>query len=135
MSVILFGGLAYVLTPETIQAKTAKDQFERGLKDTGEKAGYPSGGGDTTSFGGRLGVAIKLVLSFLGVIFLGLTIFGGYKYMLARGNDQEVRKARDIIVQALIGLIIVLAAYAITVYLGTIVNTEEVFQEEEIIPT
>ena len=50
----------------------------------------------------------------MGVVFLILMIYGGYLWMLARGNEQEVEKAKNIIQNALIGLVIVLAAYAIT---------------------
>ena len=34
--------------------------------------------------------------------------------MMARGNEQEVEKAKSLIRNAIIGLVIVLAAYAIT---------------------
>ncbi|MFH1412600.1 MAG: hypothetical protein ABIG10_01035 [bacterium] len=57
-------------------------------------------------------------LAFLGVIFLILMIYGGITWMTAGGNDEKVAKARKLLVAAVIGLIIVLSAYAITSYLG-----------------
>ena len=66
----------------------------------------------------RLGILIGAILSFIGVIFMGLIIFGGFQWMLARGNEQQVEKARDLIMQAIIGLVIVLSAYAITAFIG-----------------
>jgi len=63
-----------------------------------------------------VGGIIKTALSLLGVIFLILTIYGGYKWMIARGESKEVETAKDIITRAVIGLIIVLAAYAITYF-------------------
>ena len=38
--------------------------------------------------------------------------------MLAQGNEAEVDKAKQILVAAVIGLIIVLSAYAITTFIG-----------------
>ncbi len=61
-----------------------------------------------------IGTVIQAILAFLGVFFLILMIYGGYIWMMARGNEQEVARAKNIIINALIGLIIVLAAYAIT---------------------
>jgi len=57
-------------------------------------------------------------LSFLGAIFLILMIYGGVLWMTAAGNDQQIGKARTLIVAAIIGLLIVLSAYAITSYLA-----------------
>ena len=59
---------------------------------------------------------ISTALSFLGVIFLILMIYGGFLWMTARGNDQQVDKAKNVIIAAVIGLIIVVSAYAITYF-------------------
>jgi hypothetical protein len=42
--------------------------------------------------------------------------------MLARGNEQEVEKAKNLIQAAVIGLMIVLSAYAITAFIGQAIN-------------
>ncbi|MEK7508917.1 MAG: hypothetical protein AAB568_03645 [Patescibacteria group bacterium] len=59
---------------------------------------------------------INGALALLGVVFLVLLVYGGYIWMIARGEEAEVTKAKDTIKMAVIGLIIVLAAYAITYY-------------------
>ena len=86
-----------------------------GLKETAEQTGHTElpmlKGKDLPEV---IGIAIKGLLTFLGVIFLGLMIYGGYKWMLARGNEQEVEAAKNTIRNAIIGLIVVLGAYAIT---------------------
>lgn len=65
---------------------------------------------------------IQWVLSFVGVLFLGLMIFGGFTWMTSGGNKENIDKARKTVVSAAIGLIIILSAYAITVYIGGILN-------------
>ena len=60
-----------------------------------------------------IGMVIKIGLGLLGVAFLILIIYGGYTWMLAKGNQQEVDKALKIIQNAVIGLIVVVVAYAL----------------------
>ena len=66
----------------------------------------------------KLGDMIGFVLSFIGVLFLILTIYGGINWMTAGGNEQKVEKAKTIIINAIIGLLIVLSAYTITSFIG-----------------
>ena len=62
------------------------------------------------------GGIIKIFLSLLGVIFIALMLYGGYLWMTARGNQEQVTKAKELITSAVIGLVIVVAAYAITYF-------------------
>lgn len=61
---------------------------------------------------------IAFILSFLGVVFLVLTIYAGFLWMTARGNEAQVSKAKDMLTNAVIGLIIITAAYSITAFVG-----------------
>jgi hypothetical protein len=69
------------------------------------------------------GTVIGAVLSFVGVIFFILIFYGGFRWMMAQGNEQEVETAKKIIIAASIGLVIVLAAYAITAFVGEQLTT------------
>jgi len=109
--------LVIVFTP-AMAAADAKTQFNQGLKTTGEAIGYNEIGWSQKSLPEAIGLVIRVILSFLGIIFLVLMIHGGYIWMLARGNEQEVTRAKNIMQNAIIGLIIVLAAYAITALIG-----------------
>ncbi len=60
---------------------------------------------------------IAIALSFLALIFLVLTIMAGFKWMNAGGNEEDVKKAQTSLKNAVIGLVIVLAAYAITYFI------------------
>jgi hypothetical protein len=72
-----------------------------------------------------IGKIIGAVLSFIGIIFFILIIYAGFMWMTAGGDEQKVTKAKDLITQAVIGLIVVLAAYAITAFIGTeLINTD-----------
>lgn len=67
----------------------------------------------------KIGSIIGIVLSFIGVAFLILMIYAGISWMTAAGNQEKVTKSKDLIINAIIGLIIVLAAYAITAFIGS----------------
>lgn len=60
-----------------------------------------------------VGTAIGALLGLIGAIFLVLMIYAGYHWMTARGEEEKVNKAKDTITRAIIGLIIVVGAYAI----------------------
>lgn len=49
----------------------------------------------------------------LGVVSLVLVLYGGAIWMLARGNEEEVRRAQEILKGAVIGLVIIMASYSI----------------------
>lgn len=61
-----------------------------------------------------LGSLISIFLSILGIVLLLLVIYAGFLWMTAQGDSEQTKKARDIMINAVIGLIITLAAYAIS---------------------
>ncbi len=61
-----------------------------------------------------IGQIIKQVLALLGVLFLGLTLYGGYLWMMARGDEKQIEKAKETLKAGVIGLAIMLSAYAIS---------------------
>lgn len=65
----------------------------------------------------RVGEIIKIFLSFLGVIFLVLMIYAGFNWMVAAGDEEQITKSRNTIRAAIIGLLIVIASYALSVFI------------------
>lgn len=57
---------------------------------------------------------IKISLSILGLLFVILIIWSGFQWMASGGNSETISKAKKRIINATIGLVIVLAAFAIT---------------------
>jgi len=83
-------------------------------------AGYKT----ATSVEDIISKIIQIALSFLGVVFLVLLIYGGFLWMNARGNEEQVTKAKNLITAAIIGLIIVISAYAISWYVISKLESE-----------
>ncbi len=83
------------------------------------KAGYYAAG-DTT-FASIIGLIIEFVLSFVGIVFMALTVYAGFLWMTARGEETQVEKAQKIISSSIIGLVVTVAAYGITYYIVPII--------------
>lgn len=78
-----------------------------------------AGGLGTITVGTIVASVIKAALGLLAVIFIILMIVAGFQWMTAAGNETKVEKALSMIKTAVIGLIIVLSAYAITYFIFT----------------
>ena len=102
------------LTPSQAEALGGlEDSANIGLGDATSE-GIPFSGMSPAEIIGRI---VGLGLSFIGVLFFGLLVYAGIKWMLARGNDEDVKKAIDLIQAAIFGLMVVMAAYAFTTFL------------------
>ena len=116
---VIFLNIIFI-TPITVNAidSGAKKIFNSSLNETAKETGHI--GIKISNLGalGSVGLAISMVLSFLGVLFLFLIIYGSFIWMNSQGNDQEVKKAKTIIQDSIIGLLIVVMAYAITAFIG-----------------
>ena len=60
---------------------------------------------------------IRIILGFLGVIALGLIIYAGWLWMTAAGEEQKIEQAKKILTNAVIGLVIILSAFAIASFI------------------
>jgi hypothetical protein len=69
------------------------------------------GGDDVRTTAARL---INVALGFLGIIAVVIVLIGGFKYMVSGGNEDKTSEARRLIVSGIIGLAIILSAWAIT---------------------
>lgn len=111
--------LLFFISAPAVFAVGAGEQAINGLNEAANRGFGPiEESGLQTDLPSAIGKVIGVGLSLIGVIFLILMIYSGFLWMLARGNETEVTKAKDLIQAAIIGLIIVLAAYAITQYVG-----------------
>lgn len=76
----------------------------------------------SVTIGQVVGNLIKIALSLLAIIFIVLLVYAGFQWMTAEGNEDKVTKAKETIVRAIIGLVIIIAAYSITYFVFQNVN-------------
>lgn len=56
---------------------------------------------------------INIVLGFLGILAVILILYAGFRWMTAGGNEENVAAAKKILIAGIIGLVIILASYAL----------------------
>lgn len=96
----------------TVPAHAQLAQSTNNVQQTAAAAGV-TGGADLIQIIGRI---INIFLGFLGVIFLGLMLYAGFLWMTAGGDESKVKQAKAYIRNAIIGLIIIASAFAITAF-------------------
>ncbi|MEI6288438.1 MAG: hypothetical protein WCP18_02570 [bacterium] len=66
-----------------------------------------------------IGLAVSMVVGFVGVFFLVIVIYGGFMWATAQGDAGKVGKAKAAITNGIIGLAITLGSYLIVNYVLT----------------
>lgn len=102
----------------SVNSVFAKAAFNQSLDEAAAGTGHKTNIGNDAIYN-TIANVIKLLLSVIGVIFIILIIYAGITWMMARGDESEATKAKDIIKRAIIGLFIILSAYSITAFVGS----------------
>jgi uncharacterized membrane protein YwzB len=99
--------------PTPAPAATTKPK----LSELGTKMGYNTEGKpDPIKLAGDI---IGTALTMIGIVFTVLMIYAGYLWMTAQGNEEQIGKAKKIIINSVIGIIITALAYTISSFVLT----------------
>ena len=70
-----------------------------------------------------VGGVIRAFMGLLGIVAVIIILLGGFKWMTAGGNEEKVAEAKKLIISGVIGLVIIMSAYAIAQFVvNSIVN-------------
>jgi len=107
--------LFYIFVIVSMPIFAADSNFITGVKTTGQGAGYEDiidDESDSLNFlAAILGSAVTPI--FMGVSGMISIAYGGYKWMMARGNEQDVELAKTIIINTIMAMIVAFSAYVI----------------------
>ena len=80
---------------------------------------YAEGTGLSASQDIRVTIAkiIRIVIGFLGIVAVGLIMYAGWIWMTSEGSEEKIEQAKKILTNAVIGLIIILSAFAIVSFI------------------
>ncbi|MDO8626083.1 MAG: Ig-like domain-containing protein [Candidatus Magasanikbacteria bacterium] len=92
-------------------------ELKQGLAVIQEPLGL--GAGDIRLIVARI---IRIALGLLGIVLLVLILYAGYLWMTAGGNEEKIAEAKKLITNAVIGLAIILSAYAIVGFIFKILG-------------
>lgn len=98
-----------ICIPLTVGYVGILDSSISSLEATGKAAKL----GGTKDLPTLIGNIIGVVTGTMGIAFVVLVVYAGILYMTASGDDTKVKKAKTLLTQAVIGMIILVSAYAI----------------------
>jgi len=114
----LLAATATLASPMSALAQTGSNPYDTArtrVGQVGTAAGINTGQDENTLLN-MIGNIINIVLGFLGVLLLCYILYAGFLWMTAGGEKGKVETAVTMIKNAIIGLIIIVAAYAISTF-------------------
>ena len=98
----------------------AQSTVSNGLSNAGLQSIFGTGGlNNSQSLSDLILNVIRLMLLFAGAIAVVFVIIGGYQYLVSAGNEETAEKGKKTLINAIIGIIVIVLAYAI---INVIVN-------------
>lgn len=67
--------------------------------------------------------AINILLGVAALIAVLFLVIGGFRYITSAGNDEQAKKGRNTIINALIGLVVIILSYVIVQAVNRAVST------------
>ncbi|MCU0679706.1 MAG: pilin [Planctomycetes bacterium] len=101
-----------LISPSLVFAQFSSRVMTSKLDAVAQQSGY-SASTDETTLVTTLGSIVNILLSLLGIIFVALTIYAGFNWMTAQGNEEKVKESKATLRTAVIGLVITLSSFAI----------------------
>jgi len=116
--------LCFLIIPFYTQAEAAcpkslsiQECVKWGLEQTSAEAGYTFNENlDSQSISETVGNIISNILTFLGALVLIMIITAGFQWLTAQGDEEKLNTAKSRLKNALIVLLIIVAAFAITTF-------------------
>lgn len=89
----------------------AQNQALEGVRVIAQPLGLP-----TTDIRQIIANIIRVALGLVGLVLTVLIMYGGFLWMTAGGNEEQIGQAKKFLVNAIIGLIIILSAYGLVLF-------------------
>ncbi len=109
----------FALVPPALAATNVNNYFSAGGDGTtGDQFADDAGlAGSGTNLYTTITRVIRWFIGFLGIIAVILIIYGGFLWMTSGGDPQKIDKAKTVLKNAVIGLIIIILAFAIVSFI------------------
>jgi len=117
--------LAAVLSGLAAPFLAAAQSVQAGLNNSGLGSIFGTSGRLTgaTSLQYLIAGIMIILLYFAGIVAIVFVIIGGYQYVTSAGNEEQAEKGRKTLINAIIGIIVVVLAYTIINVIVNLVGT------------
>jgi len=122
MSIKKINSLILIISGFAAQPALALETSKQRLQNIAGIARYAS---STSPLGPKIIILniIAYALGLVGMLFLIMVIYSGYQWISAGGNEEMIEQAKTRLRNAVIGLGVTLAAYAITTWVFNAIQT------------
>lgn len=114
LAIVVLASFAMLTQGMRSVAAAPADQVQSGVNKIG--------GNETGSNGSLLSIIriiVNTLLFILGAFAVVMIVYGGFKYVVSRGESADVTSAKNTILYAVVGLIVAILAYAIVQFVVT----------------
>ena len=73
----------------------------------------------------------RYLFGFVGSLVIFMLVLGGFQLIISQGNPEKIKKAKDIMVGAIIGLVVVFGAYMLVDFLGDTLGVQDAIDINE----
>lgn len=84
----------------------------------------PTGLAGSITLTGLAADLVRFVYVILGIVFFGMIIYASFTILTSEGNPEKIKRAISILISAVLGITIALAAGAVTGLLQTVLGFE-----------
>jgi len=115
--VMLMVGLGVLWCPTVVVAWEGQDSIcDRLDPNTDAYIASGCGGGDGMGLFDKVPGAVTAVIWLVGIVAVGMIIFGGVRYATSQGDPGKTKSAKDTILYAVVGLVVAILAFTITAF-------------------
>lgn len=82
-------------------------------------------GTEFTNIADAISAFFNIAITVAGVVFVLLFLIGGIQYLAAAGNEDNTNKAKKLLVDAVVGLVIVIVSWAVGTYVLSLLGIGE----------
>ncbi len=114
----------FIFSPALAHAQSVADpnsNINQGLNVIQQPLGLPA-----TDIRVIIARVIRAALGLLGIVFLVLVLYAGFLWMTSAGQEDRIEQAKKMLLNAVIGLIIILSAYAIVLFVMRLLGIDQV---------
>lgn len=73
---------------------------------------------------------IRNLLGFIGILVIVYMIYGGFMIMTSAGNDEKITKGKNIIRNGVIGVLLIVSAYALATFIYYVIRRSTVQRDQ-----
>ena len=117
LAVVFLVSIFYILNSSFALAATPSQEALDQLNAAAGSSGANIAGSGPMDPRMIVAIIIRSLLALIGIVFIVLTVYAGFLWMTAAGEEEKTGKAKKLLSSGVIGLAIILSAYAISYFI------------------